>query len=44
MRERDSSVLGKDVAKWVASSACGGEDAPKSVGERGVDESAGPPR
>ena len=31
MLERDSSVLGKDVAKWVASSAYGtGEDAPKA--------------
>jgi hypothetical protein len=30
MLERDSSVLGKDVAKWVASSAYGtGEDGPQ---------------
>lgn len=34
MLERDSTVLGKDVAKWVASSAYStGEDAPKSDGK-----------
>lgn len=34
MLERDSTVLGKDVAKWVASSAYGtGEDMPKADGK-----------
>ncbi len=34
MLERDSNVLGKDVAKWVASGAYAtGEDAPKPDGK-----------